>query len=406
MNNDPNELLTPRILLVDDERQIHASVRLRLGKNYDISSSPDGPDALLRIAEDRFDLCIVDIHMPRMDGLTFIEAAQKVDPCLGFLVLSAFDSDENLRRAIPLRVYEFLPKPIPGRDGFEHRIPEWIERTHQRRRQHGLANKAGTLAHDLNSARLERDVELVASESTRDALLQTAGLLTTIQAHLVTATATLGARVRQDPSVAHVLRNLEEARKTTDAAVTVAEGYFDGAYGNRDTSPALVGAGIRHAVQIAMRISHAEDANKAVDLPIVDDNVAIPGISGIDFLLMMTPAIALSLTAAAPNTTVRITVEAVSRLDEITKDTAFRNNLWFNRRNATMSQPGTAIQISATSACLTRTQVEAWLKGDHTRLEGVTPRGLSSGIQKCRGVLGFSNAPASERFRLVFALPV
>ncbi|MDO8543511.1 MAG: response regulator [Opitutaceae bacterium] len=405
MTSEPADLLTPRILLVDDERRIHASVRLRLGNNYEIASCADGAQALRLLADERFDLCIVDVQMPGMDGLRFIEAAQKVDPGLGFLILSAFDSDANLRRAIPLRIYEFLPKPIPGRDGFEHRIPEWIERTRHRRRQLGLAEHAGTIAHDLDSARLERDVELVVSESARDALLQTAGLLTTIHAHLVAATAMLGARARQDPSLTHLFRSLEEARKTSDAAVTVAEGFFDGAYGNRDTSPALIGAGIGHAVQIATRAIHGESGNKAVDVPAIDEHLAIRGLSGIDFLLMMTPAVALALTAAAAGTTVRIEVGTVARLDAITKDPRFKNNLWLNRRNATLGQSGSSILISVTNASLSRSQIEAWLRGEHTRFSGVTPRGFISGIQKCRGVLGFSVVPADEPLRIVFALP-
>ncbi len=90
--------------------------------------------ALLALAKDRFDLCLVDIYMPEMDGLDFIEAAQRSDPALGYVVLSAFDSSENLRRTIPLHVFEFITKPLPERDGFEARIPEWVDRTRAQRR--------------------------------------------------------------------------------------------------------------------------------------------------------------------------------------------------------------------------------------------------------------------------------
>src|SRR5436190_22983527 len=108
MNRDVMNLASPRILVVDDERQIHASLRLRLGKDYELVCCFHGREALQTLAASRFDLCFADIHMPEMDGLAFIEAAQQRDPALGFVLLSAFDSAENLRRAIPLQVFDFI----------------------------------------------------------------------------------------------------------------------------------------------------------------------------------------------------------------------------------------------------------------------------------------------------------
>lgn len=400
-----DDLLAPRILVVDDERQIHASVRLRLAKGYDVVCSTDPHEALQRITAERFDLCIVDIHMPVLDGLRFIAMAQERDPALGYVVLSAFDTDENLRRAIPLNVYEFLPKPLPQPSGFEQRVPEWVERTRSARHRLLLAEQAGSLAQDLDSARLERDVELVASESARDALLQTAGLLTTIHAHLVTATTALASRVRSDPSFSHLLRCFEEARKTSDAAVTVAEGFFDSAYGNRDSSAALVNAGIRHATQIAMRITKAEQANKTIDLGPIDERIALPRLSGIDVLLLMTPALALALTITGSHTTVGVRVEQHPRIEAVLKDHRARNHLWVNRKLATPSHSGVSITVTAAGPALTRSEAEAWLKGAPSHLAKVTARGLVIGIQKCRGLLGLALTPADESFRLVFAIP-
>lgn len=399
-------MLTPRILAVDDERQIHASLRLRLASQYELVCCLDPQEALRRLQAERFDLCIVDIHMPRIDGLKFIQTAQPHDPALGFVVLSAFDTDDNLRRAIPLHVYDFLPKPLPEPAEFEQRIPEWIERTRHRRRELGLAKNATTLADDLDSALLQRDVELVASESARAALLQTAGLLTTIHAHLVTTTTTLAGRVRHDPSLGHILRSLEEARKTADAAVSVAEGFFDSAYGNRDTSPALIKAGLSHAAQIASRVANAAALNKAIHLPAIDEYLTVRGISGIDFLLMTAPALALALTVAGPHSTVGVSVEPLPRIDTVTREARHRNCAWLNRKPAWHNQPGVMILITAAGPALSRTEAEAWLKGQHTQLATVTSRGLIRGIEKSRGLAGLSLAPADDDFRMVLALPV
>src|SRR5688572_18780552 len=104
MSADPLDMLPARIIVVDDEHQIHASIRLRLGREHDITFCYSGQEALAKLTGQRFDLCFVDIHMPGMDGLRFIDAARGVDSQLGYVVLSAFDTDHNLRRTIPLQV--------------------------------------------------------------------------------------------------------------------------------------------------------------------------------------------------------------------------------------------------------------------------------------------------------------
>ncbi|MSU60248.1 MAG: response regulator [Pedosphaera sp.] len=405
MNPDAVDLLPPRILIVDDERQIHASLRLRLGRDYDLAFCFDAREALEKIAHERFDLCLADIHMPHLDGLAFIEAARQVDPGLGFVVLSAFDTDENLRRAIPLQVYEFLSKPLPERHEFEGREPDWVEQTRRRRRDQALAQQSGTIAGERDSAQLEREVELVASETARDALRQTASLLTTIQAHLVAATTVVAARARTDPSVGHLLRNLEEARKTTDAVMTVAEGFFDSAYGSRDTSPALINEGIRHAINIAVRMSRAEDTSKVVDFSPLDDRLPVQGLSGIDFLLMLVPALGAALTLAPANTTVGIHGEHFSRLEAVPREPRWRGHLWLNRKHALNGHAGVLLTVTASAPPLSRSQLEAWLKGEYIPLATVTSRGLLAGVRKCRGLLGMSLPTQAGQFQLVLALP-
>jgi len=405
MARDTADLATPRILVVDDETQIHASLRLRLGKTCDLVCCTSARAALQTLARERFDLCLVDIHMPEMNGLAFIEAAELSDPALGHVIISAFDSDENLRRAIPLNVFDFITKPFPERHAFEARVPEWIARTRARRHEQSLAQRAGALNEALDSARLEREVEFVASETARDALLQTAGLLTTIHAHLVSAVMSISAKAKNDPSLTPLLRNLDEARKTADAASSVAGGFFDSAYGSRDSSPALVDPGLRHAAAIAARMCNADTANKAIDFVPLDVRVPVRSLSGIEFLLTMVPGIAAALTIAPPDTTIGISGQHLGRMDVATKDSSLRDYLWLNRRAAPGNQPGVLIMFAASAPAFSRPEAEAWLGSEYHPLAKVTPRGLITGVQKCRGLLGLAISPAAEQWRLALVLP-
>ena len=322
------------------------------------------------------------------------------------MIVSAFDSDENLRRAIPLPVFDFISKPLPERDGFEARMPEWIGRTRAQRHRRELADQAHTVATELASARVEREVEIVASETARDALLQTANLLTTIHAHLVTAHGSLAARARGDAGLSQLLRNLDEARKTADAAMTVAEGFFNSAYAQRDTSPALLGPGVRHALQIALRATRAEAHGKSADLIGLDQHAVIHGLTGIEFLLLLVPALSIALGLAREETTVRLEAIAVPRLDQALREARFQPYLWVNRRGALLSHPGVVLLLAAQAPAQTRAEGEAWLRGEpRGAAENISARGLIGGLQKTKGVLALGVAPVAAQWSLALFLP-
>lgn len=405
MSPTPAEPLKPCILVVDDERQIHASLRLRLGRSCDLVYCLDAREALEKIRHAKFDLCFADIHMPHMDGFAFIEAARERDPALGYVLLSAFDTDENLRRTIPLQVYDFISKPLPEKQDFEERIEEWVERTRRQRGERQLTTQAGTLASDRDTARLERDIELVASETARGALLQTANLLTTIHAQLVSATAQVAARLKTDGSLGQLHRIMDEARKTADAAMSVADGFFGSAYGSRDSSPALIDEGIHHAAGIATRLTRSEEKNKAVDFTSTDDLAIASGLSGIEFLLMLVPALGAALIATSSDTTIGIRHEMFLRLDGVPKDPRWQDCVWVNRRQAAASHRGDLIAISASANALTREEVDAWLEGKYAPFAHVAACGLVAGIQKTRGLFGIAMAPRAKQFQLLLALP-
>jgi CheY-like chemotaxis protein len=404
-SRDPLDLLPPRILVVDDERQIHAALRLRIGFGNDLVFCSDARSAVQRVSEERFDLCLVDIHMPEMDGFGFIDAARKADPQLGYVVLSAFDSDENLRRTIPLQVYDFISKPLPSKQAFEGRIQGWVDATRTRRREHALAQQADTLACERDSARMERDVELVASESARDALLQTASLLTTISAHYLSACSVLAPKSRSDSSLITLLRAMEQGRRATDAVMNIVDRFLGSAYGSRDTSPAMVNDGIRDAIILARRDSAVQQLNKFVHFTPIDLQLPLRGLSGISFLLLVLPSLAAALSLSAPNTTVGVSGERWPRLDMLLTSPRTRSHLWLNRRNSLISHAGWVITITASAPALTRASAEEWLKGEFAPLATITARGVIEGVQKAHGLLGFAVAPESQDFRLFLALP-
>jgi len=402
---DP-DLDIPSILLVDDEDQIHSSVRLRLGDHYRLINAFNPADALVIIAQEPMDLCIVDVQMPDMDGLSFIEAARKIDPALGYVIFSGFDTDENLRRAIPLQVFEFLSKPLPDRSRFERALPDWIERTRTRRKELALAKSTATLVRDLELAKIEKEVEITASESARDALFQTAGMLTTAQALLLNAVHILEPAIKSDPKLSQAVRSLREARSHVDVAAGISDEYFGSAYANRDSSAAIIDSCSRHAVAIAQRLARGGPDQKAVDHRSLGREVAIAGLTGMDFLILLVPLLVQALSLATPGTTSRVQCDSLARLDEAPRGMRGQDFLWINRRNALLSGPGILLTILANAGAPLESEAAAWLRGNTTKQLSIPIRGLISGVQKSKGLAGVAIRPHCQRFEVLVALPV
>jgi two-component system, chemotaxis family, chemotaxis protein CheY len=105
-----------RILIVEDSptmRQLLVFALRRL-KEVEIVEAQDGMDGLRKVSSDHFDIALIDINMPVMDGLKLIslirgDAALKEIP---IVVITTEGANEDRRRAIELGANEYLCKPI------------------------------------------------------------------------------------------------------------------------------------------------------------------------------------------------------------------------------------------------------------------------------------------------------
>jgi len=109
------EARVPRILVVDDEATTRISLAelLRL-EGYDVSIAASGEDALDIIdRQSPFDLMVVDIKMPGMDGLQLTEAVQRRSPDTVIILLTAFGTLETAIQALRRGAHDYLLKPCP-----------------------------------------------------------------------------------------------------------------------------------------------------------------------------------------------------------------------------------------------------------------------------------------------------
>ena len=111
--NGRDPITRPRILVVDDD----PAVLELLGKSlqlsdYDADMASDGPSALERLAGSDYDLLIVDLKMPGMDGLSVIREARRRSLDLPVIIVTGFSTEANAIEAINLGVSGYLTKPF------------------------------------------------------------------------------------------------------------------------------------------------------------------------------------------------------------------------------------------------------------------------------------------------------
>ena len=108
------------ILIVEDERALSHALEITLKKEgYDIMIASDGEEGLRRIQEYHFDLVLLDIIMPRMDGFTLLKIAKeqgRSSASIPIIVLSNLGQTEDLKTAMALGAIQYLVKansPFP-----------------------------------------------------------------------------------------------------------------------------------------------------------------------------------------------------------------------------------------------------------------------------------------------------
>ena len=105
-----------RILIVEDSptmRQLLAFALKRL-RGAEVVEAEDGMDGLRKVTSDEFDLALIDINMPVMDGLKLIHLIRQ-EPDLAsmpIVVITTEGAQEDRDRALALGANEYLTKPI------------------------------------------------------------------------------------------------------------------------------------------------------------------------------------------------------------------------------------------------------------------------------------------------------
>jgi len=102
-----------RVLVVDDQAMVRAGLRLILDGQADIEvvgEAADGEEAQVAVRRERPDLVLMDIRMPRLDGIAATRKLIEHDPAVRVLVVTTFDADQYVFEALRAGASGFILK--------------------------------------------------------------------------------------------------------------------------------------------------------------------------------------------------------------------------------------------------------------------------------------------------------
>ncbi|MCD8529040.1 MAG: response regulator [Chitinophagales bacterium] len=101
-----------KILIVDDERAIRNTLKEILEyEKYKVEEAEDGQKGLEMIQENSYDVVLLDIKMPKMDGIEVLEKAIVDNPDTPFIMISGHGNLETAVDCVKKGAYDYLQKP-------------------------------------------------------------------------------------------------------------------------------------------------------------------------------------------------------------------------------------------------------------------------------------------------------
>jgi CheY-like chemotaxis protein len=114
--------MVKRILLVDDEELVIRSIgKLLQKKDYDVVMANSGENAIALVRKETFDLVVLDVRMPGMNGIEVVKAIRQFQKKMGRkaipeILITGYADETMMKEAEALKVADCLYKPFDIRD--------------------------------------------------------------------------------------------------------------------------------------------------------------------------------------------------------------------------------------------------------------------------------------------------
>ena len=130
-----------KVLVVDDEADFLETIVMRLRRRKIDTTGVDGGKKALEIVEnERFDVVVLDVLMPGMDGIETLKLLKKKDPFIEVIILTGHGSVESGLQGMQFGAFDYIMKPA-DLDELLEKIQQAYERKRIHEERHGLSGE-------------------------------------------------------------------------------------------------------------------------------------------------------------------------------------------------------------------------------------------------------------------------
>ena len=168
-----------RILIVDDELVVRDSLaRWFESEDFEVMTAASAPEALEQLARSRFDLALVNIKMPGVNGIELQQRLLQADPDLPVIIMTGYASVETAVKALKAGAYDYITKPFDP-DDLVHLVKNAVSHRAAKKEVAKLKENLTRVFPDTQligqSAAMRRVVEMVETVAASDATVMITG---------------------------------------------------------------------------------------------------------------------------------------------------------------------------------------------------------------------------------------
>src|SRR6056297_995566 len=115
------------ILIIDDEKNIRFTLKKSLESDYEVVTAVNGEDGIEKFQENNFDLVLLDMKLPGMDGMEVLKQIKDIDKTADIIIITGFGSVDSAVETMKLGAIDYLRKPFTP-DEIKEIVKEVIER--------------------------------------------------------------------------------------------------------------------------------------------------------------------------------------------------------------------------------------------------------------------------------------
>ena len=142
-----------QILVIDDERGVCALFkRFLTPEGYIVLTALDGMSGLKIVEEKKPDMVLLDLKMPKMDGIEILRRIKKIDKNIVVIIITAYGTMDTARMAMKLGAYDYITKPFHLdhvkaviKDGLKSTLQAFAERIKEKKILKGIRSQQAML---------------------------------------------------------------------------------------------------------------------------------------------------------------------------------------------------------------------------------------------------------------------